>query len=319
MEAIKDVVFGNNVFEVVSNDYCKVFQIRNETGEGHITMYEVLKGVYLMYNDFHMDKCNSGLVSHTNMLCIDHCREGRIEDALPNGKYRYLSAGDLRIDNRTDHKTDFSFPFSHYHGMTVVFVLDEAVSSLKENFLGFPVELYKLKEKYCSFSSQFIIRSVASIEHIFSELYTVPHKIKEYYFKIKIYELLLFLDALELSDFKDARPYFYKTEVEKIKAIHQLITSRLDKHYTLDELSNTFDISLTSMKKCFKGVYGSSIYSYTKNCRINKAAKLLKTTQTSIADISAAVGYNSPSKFSAAFKNVIGYSPNEYRGISVNR
>ena len=127
--------------------------------------------------------------------------------------------------------------------------------------------------------------------------------------------MLLFLDALKLSDYKDERPYFYKTEVEKIKEIHQLITSRLDKRFTLEELSNTFDIPLTSMKKCFKGVYGFSIYAYTKTCKMNHAAMLLKTTKTSIADIGSAVGYSSPSKFSAAFKDVIGYTPNEYRNL----
>ncbi len=315
MKAIKDVDFGNNVIEIVSNDYCQIYQIRNETGEGQITMYEVFKGVYLTYNDFHMKRCKSEWTSNTNVLCIDHCREGKIEELAPNGRYRYLSAGDLRIDNRSGHDTDFTFPFSHYHGLSILFKIDDANTALKENFLGFPVDLQRLKEKYCSFTSQFIIRSVESIEHIFSELYTVPHKIKKYYYKIKIYEMLLFLDALEISDYKDERPYFYKTEVEKIKEIHEVITSRLDRHFTLKELSKRFDISLTSMKKCFKGVYGLSIYAYTKVCRMNQAATLLKTTKTNIADIAASVGYSSPSKFSAAFKNVLGYTPKEYRNL----
>ena len=51
----------------------------------------------------------------------------------------------------------------------------------------------------------------------------MPEQIKLPYFRIKVLELLLYLDALELP--KDAeKPYFYKSQVEKVKAIHRLLT-----------------------------------------------------------------------------------------------
>lgn len=49
--------------------------------------------------------------------------------------------------------------------------------------------------------------------------------------KVKILELLLFLDALELSAGVDGRgngkPYFYKAQVEKVKAVGQFITQNM--------------------------------------------------------------------------------------------
>ena len=53
-----------------------------------------------------------------------------------------------------------------------------------------------------------------------------------YYLKVKIFELLLYLDALELAGTKEERPYFYKTQVEKIKSIRSLMTENLTEHYT---------------------------------------------------------------------------------------
>lgn len=100
------------------------------------------------------------------------------------------------------------------------------------------------------------------MKYIFSELYHVPSKIKMPYFKIKVLELLLYLDALELSDHKEERPYFYKGQVEKVKAIHTLLTTDLAQNYTIEELSKRFDIALTQMKICFKSVYGSPLYTY---------------------------------------------------------
>jgi AraC-like DNA-binding protein len=195
--------------------------------------------------------------------------------------------------------------------------MDIAPKSLQECFKGFPVNINNLHEKYCDSNKYYVIRSAPTIEHIFTELYAVPKKIKDYYFKIKIFELLLYLDALEISDHQEKRPYFYKAQVEKIKSIESLITNNLEHHYTLDDLSERFDISLTPMKSCFKGVYGTSIYAYIRSYRMSTAAVLLKTTQKSVAEIACKVGYSSPSKFSSAFKDVMAMTPIQYRKSSV--
>ena len=38
---------------------CRVFQFQSETGEGVMTQYDLFPGVYLMYNDFHMEGYDS--------------------------------------------------------------------------------------------------------------------------------------------------------------------------------------------------------------------------------------------------------------------
>ena len=305
--------FGDSITYERINDGIDLFEMKDEHGEGRMRMVSILNGVCLQFNDFHMKKCESKLNVDARVFCIDHCREGRIEHQLRNGIYSYLSPGDLRIDDRSYHYTTFDMPLAHYHGITIAFFIEEAEQSIREAFPGFPVDLSKLHEKYCRNKDPFVIRNEAHIEHIFSELYKVPACIKEYYYKIKIFELLLFLDALELSDHQQSAPYFYKTQVEKIKSIQKLITDNVENHYTLEELSDQFDIPLTSMKNCFKGVYGTTIYSYIRSCRMNRAAVLLKTTDFSVARIAGDVGYNSPSKFAAAFRQVMMSSPLDYR------
>ncbi|WP_330671547.1 helix-turn-helix domain-containing protein [Anaeromicrobium sp.] len=307
------VSLGKNVSVICENEECTIHQIHNKTGEGTMKFYKVFPGIYLMYNDFHMQNCHANVQYSKDMLCIDHCREGRIRWDLKNDAYLYLKAGDLRVENRKHHKGNFEFPLKHYHGITISFFIEEAAKSLLHALNGFPVNLYDLQKKFCENEVSFVIRSGTSIEHIFSELYTVPSKIKKQYFQIKILELLLYLSALDISENKEKRPYFYKTQVEKIKAIEKFMTSDLEKHYTLNELSQKFDISLTSMKTCFKGVYGSSIYAYMRACRMNQAAVLLRQSRANIVSIAGRVGYESPSKFSVAFKSIMGKSPLEYR------
>ena len=56
------------------------------------------------------------------------------------------------------------------------------------------------------------------------------------------------------------------------------MVSNLRQHYTLEQLSEQFDIPLTSMKACFKGVFGCSIYAYIKSYRMQAATVLLQNS-----------------------------------------
>ena len=295
-ELLQEMYYGPNVQNLIESDDCKVMRLSDNSGEGMMTLYHVFPGVFLMYNDFHMKECVSGFQTDMDLLCIDHCREGRIEQEVGQNAFSYLEAGDLRVDRRIHHSGKVEFPLCHYHGISIGF------------------HLYELQKKYCSDRTPYVIPGEPAIEHIFSELYNVPIKIKKDYFKIKVLELLLYLDALELSGHTEERPYFYKGQIEKIKAIQTLLTQDLTQNYTLEELSERFDIALTPMKNCFKSVYGSPIFTYMRNYRMNYAASLLRSDKTlKVAEIAGLVGYDSPSKFTAAFHQTMGKTPLEYR------
>ena len=142
----------------------------------------------------------------------------------------------------------------------------------------------------------------------------LPRKIKRDYMRIKVLELLLYLDALNPEEHKTDRPYFYKSQVEKIHAIHELMTSDLTGSYTIGELARKFDISATALKKCFSGIYGAPVFSYMKKYRLNYAASLLKKDpRMKVSEIAETVGYESASKFSMAFRKEFGQTPLDYR------
>lgn len=248
-----------------------------------------------------------------DLLCIDYCRQGRMEYPAGPDAYSYVEAGDLKLDRRLEHQGHFTFPLAHYHGITVGFALPQAAQSLKEWIREFPVDLARLQNKFCSSRHPKVLHGAPSIDHIFQELYAVPEQIKLPYFRIKVLELLLYLDALELP--KDAeKPYFYKSQVEKVKAIHRLLTGELERHYTIAELSERFSVPATALKECFKSIYGQPINTYMRNFRMDQAALLLQQEpQMGVAEIAGRVGYDSSSKFAAAFKEVKGKTPLEYR------
>ena len=305
---------GGTGVKLAENDGCSVYQFRNETGEGTITIYEVFPGVSLSYNDFHIRYYDSEFKPDRNLFCIDHCREGRLEYPAADDAYSYVEAGDLKLDRRLTHTGHFEMPLSHYHGAMVSFDMDAACRSLPQEIKDFPVNLRALQEKFCGGIYPYVVHGAGSIEHIFGELYAVPEKIKRSYFKIKILELLLYLEALELPENPVEKPYFYRTQVEKAKAVQQFLVGHMDENFTQKEMSRRFDIPLTPLKNCFKSVFGASIGSYLLEYRMNQAAVFLRTKrEMSVAEIAGRVGYDSPSKFAAAFRRKMGMTPMDYR------
>ena len=102
-------------------------------------------------------------------------------------------------------------------------------------------------------------------------------------------------------------------QVRVIREIHDLLASNMERRFTIEELSHKYLMNPTTLKAVFKSVYGESIAAHMKEHRMKKAAALLHESDMSIAEIGRLVGYESQSKFTAAFKETYGCLPKEYR------
>lgn len=295
------------------SDGCSVWQFRNETGDGTMTAYDVFPGVILSFNDFHMERYHSSYVPDRRILAIDHCREGRMEYSAGDGRIGCTSAGDMKLDLRRQHTGEFIFPSCHYHGLTVAIDLDIIGQSLSEEVKDFPVAPEEIITRFSLGAYPRVLHGMKEADHIFGDLYRVPEKIRIPYFKVKILELLLYLNAMTVTEDENEQPYFYRTQAEKVRAIRQFLIAHISENYTQEELSRRFDIPMTAMKTCFRSVYGEAIGAWLTGYRMNRAAELLRESDLSIAEIGSRVGYDNAGKFTVAFKKTMKLTPSEYR------
>ncbi len=299
---------------VADTGECVVIRVENESGEGDMIVHKVFDGVYLMYNDFHMSYYNSEYQTIETMLAVDYCREGSLTLNCDNGLYQLKKAGSVCIDSRVHHKGKVSFPTNHFHGITIGFESKLAEKTLMEQVSGIPLDLYAIRDKFCKKENTFMIKENNDLKRLFTDLYHVPERAKQNYFRAKVLELLVYLSAIETENTASEKTYFYKGHIEKAGAVQRLITEDLKVSHTIDELSKHFDISPTALKNCFKHVYGKPIFTYLTEYRMQKAAELLiGRADLSIGDIAYSVGYESGGKFSGAFKKIMGMTPKEYR------
>lgn len=110
----------------------------------------------------------------------------------------YTEAGDMKLDLRVRHTGTFIFPSRHYHGLTIAFDREIASRTLPLALRDFPVTLEALIARWELADHPLVLHSADMLAHIFGELYCVPEKIRIPYFKVKILELLLYLDAMAI-------------------------------------------------------------------------------------------------------------------------
>ena len=305
--------------EVVSREQdCTVCRLPGAAEETVMTSYTVYPGIELVYRDVHALSVPVTPSNPELILEISHCREGRMEYETDDSCC-YLAPGDISILHR--HAADYTarFPLGHYHGISVIIDLARTPKCLSCFLAEVTVSPHALANKFCARHPCFVARSSPRIEHIFSELYHVPESLKRGYFKVKVLELMLFLTAMDPGQDETARHRCSRAHVQLAKAVCHYLTEHISDRITLEQLSARFHASGTSIKNSFKAVYGVSVYTYIRTQKMQMASQMLLQTNDTILEISGRFGYDNASKFSSAFRDVMGMTPNDYRLHSAQR
>ncbi len=311
---------GIDLYEAIRDDMReirsdhRIYRLSNETGTGTVSSYKVFKGIELLYNDMHMGSCTGeNQKTCKNVIEINHCRVGRYECTYGKNKCCYISEGDLAIGPLVTKKSESSFPLNHYHGITLVIDFDGLSDEISAIMQMLGIEIDRIRRYICTDNNCCVMRANKSVEHIFSELYHVRDNRKAGYMKVKVLELLLFLSDIDTSREKVNTTYFNSNQVDLAKKIKAFITEDITRHYTIGQLSERFGISEATIKKCFKGVYGMTVYSYLRHYRLQVSRVMLKDKNRSITDIAFGIGYENPNKYTTSFKSVYGMTPSEFR------
>lgn len=289
---------------------------KETTGSGTVYNYELYDGISLFVMDFFVDQIDYSNTNQTypnDFICINHCEKGRFEAEFSNGQCVYLGETDISMNLPENSPANHSFPMNRFLGSILIIDTPKAIQSMKEltNYYGtIPIDILALKERLQRGNEFSVYRNNQQLSALFTHFYEEHPNL--FLMKIKVLELLYYITNYNEKQAVTYR-YFNKLQVQKVKSIEQLLTTNIEKRYTLTDLSKEYEISLTSLKECFKEVYGNSISAYVREYRMMYAAKLLRSTDLTVGEISDQIGYENQSKFAEMFKQTIGMPPIEYR------
>ena len=282
-----------------------------------ISRHKVFDGIDLMFLDVKQETIQFYAKSHTKTFAINHCEEGRIECKFTSGEYLYMGPGDMSLGWHisSNYQHENYFPTKLFKGVVLLVDVEKAQPILDTLVTETRIDLTQLANRFCE-QSEFgmMMEETESVRQIFSSLYKVPDQIKGHYFKLKVIETFLLLSIISTTN-HEKRSSYRKQQVDIVKAVNEYISTQFMKRITIDSLSDQFDIPTSTLKRCFKGVYGTTIHHYLKECRINAAKHLLQESDQSILEIANAVGYENGSKFTSAFKEATGVTPSAYRKV----
>ncbi len=251
----------------------------------------------------------------SHVMEINYCHSGRVGWNMKNGCSVYLGPGDYSIhtmDVCADSR--LSLPNNYYDGLTLCIDLNLLTNQPPELLKDTGITGDLLLKKYCQKDRFSSFAGNEETKAIFDGFYNQPENLAFSYQKLKTVELLLYLAKAEPTTENHLGEY-QADQVALIRQIHEQLLSNLDRRITIEELSRQYLINTTTLKNIFKAVYGTSIASHIKEHRMEYASKLLLETSEPVAVIASAVGYDSQSKFTSAFKDTYQMTPREYRKL----
>ena len=100
-------------------------------------------------------------------------------------------------------------------------------------------------------------------------------------------------------------------EREKITRARAILLEHIGDPITIKELSRKVAINECYLKKGFKVMFGTTIFDFYQDQRMEHARYLLYEKGMTVSEVSAQLGYSSISHFSTAFKKHTGLKPCE--------
>lgn len=290
----------------------EVYEIPCNGGYGNIYKIEIMDGVEVSYNDFSTMEAPimEGFIN-SNILEINHCLKGKFECNIENKYYTYVQEGDMSINLLNIERGPSTFPLSYYYGVEILIDIEKTKDNFLFQFLN--IDINKITDNLKKNEKYFIIRSTEQLQHVFMEMYSRGKNVNVDYLKIKVAELLLFIQNTTFSKNHERRNIYNKDKIDKIKYIRETLEKRLNRNIDIKKVSKEFDINPSTLRKYFKDIYGIPLYTWHRNLRLQFAKEMLKNTDIPVIEIAAKIGYENPSKFSDSFYKYTKFKPLEYR------
>ena len=245
-------------------------------------------------------------------LAVSLGLEGRLGWQMGDGTGLYLGPGEL-VARRRDRcaVSRFSLPLGRYAGLDFSVDLEGLDENLPPALAAAGITGAALREKLGSGCRPLTLPASEELRRIGGALAQAEEGRLVPLAIVRLEELLLLLWETEPGSHPADR--WPREQVRAVAAVHDTLTADLRRWYTIEQLARQHLINTSALKAVFKGVYGQPVAAYMREYRMREAARQLRETDRTVAEIAAAVGYESQGKFARVFREVLGVTPTEYR------
>ncbi|MCX2451728.1 AraC family transcriptional regulator [Pedobacter sp. PLR] len=129
----------------------------------------------------------------------------------------------------------------------------------------------------------------------------------------KVIELLAIkISQLELQQQQPA-PRLKQEELDKMQEAREILIQNIDRPFSLRTLAHMVGTNEFNLKKQFKAAYGTTVYGYLNQYKMEQAKAMLLQGDSRVSEVSEKMGYKHATHFTSAFKKYFGYLPNKIK------
>ncbi|MGD1857234.1 MAG: helix-turn-helix transcriptional regulator [Leptolyngbyaceae cyanobacterium] len=155
-----------------------------------------------------------------------------------------------------------------------------------------------------------------AMNRIMRQILNCPYQgmMQQIYLECKVLELLtLQLNSLEEASSVHRKGALNPSELEQVEYARELLVQCLSSPPTLIDLAHRVGLSDRKLKQGFRHLFGTTVFGYLYNYRMEQAQHLLRHSHITVAQVAAKVGYRNPEAFSTAFRRKFDISPKAYQ------
>ncbi|MEM8641042.1 MAG: AraC family transcriptional regulator [Cyanobacteria bacterium P01_G01_bin.54] len=159
-------------------------------------------------------------------------------------------------------------------------------------------------------------RITPQIQQVLQHIIHCPYQgmMQQLYLESKALELF----TLQFAAWADVGPTKRSTplrshDIQQLHAAREILIQQIEQPPSLSELSRRVGLNDRKLKQGFRQLFGTTVFGYLQNHRMEQAKVLLRDADFSIAQVAFRVGYTNPEAFSTAFRRQFAISPKAYQ------
>ncbi len=137
---------------------------------------------------------------------------------------------------------------------------------------------------------------------------------KRLFLESKVIELLaLQLSQFEQEEVNEPLNRLTREDLDKMHEVKKILISNIDSQFSLRTLAHMVGTNEFNLKKNFKTAFGTTVYGYFNQYKMEQAKMMLLEGDSKISEVSSKIGYKHATHFTSAFKKYFGYLPTKIK------
>lgn len=288
-------------------------------GRVEVDFYDVLPEIRFIETKSHHESSDSNyqdlfFFNNPNLVIMNCIIKGTCQVPVGDDKYVFLKDGDMNIFHiQESYKT-----LNYGEDTHILFIILRRSygSSLK---LKDPLNISRTINDLFGIvyrHSNLIYYNNRQIKEILEQIVNFQPAVsntKTTYQLIKFLELMIHVYNFDIPEENLKQHTYTDSQIRVVRKIKNMISCNISSYDSVESLSQQYGINSTTLKACFKEMYGKPIYSWYRSYKFQRAKELIKNTDYTISKVANMIGYKNSSKFSKAFKEQFGVLPSAYR------